>query len=239
MSESKESEPEDLSTLDGDALAALLATVKKRLVDADLRKSIYSSPEVDAMVAADRAETEAVLDECALRLLDPGPEHLRAQILRDDVERLRAAVRAIVAKGPNVATPTFSNRFSGRCDACTALLGPATTTAVAPGPRSSPKPRSCDRRRTPRPHSVAPAHLPRADAPRPRSHPHGALGREVDQGPARSLRRAAEGSGSQGSRRADGSERALGLAARGGSPSTPSKGPFRLGEWRARLRYLA
>ena len=98
MAESEGSGPADLSALDGNALAARLAVVKERMLD------LMDQPSAVMLVA--RADSEAVLDECGIRLLDPGPERLRAQILSDDVGHLRALIKGLVAKGSDVATPT-------------------------------------------------------------------------------------------------------------------------------------
>ena len=117
MAESKESKPGNLSTLDGDALAARLAVVKQHMLD------LMDQPSPLMLVA--RADSESVLDECGIRLLDPGPEHLRAQILSDDVARLRTLIRAVVAMGPDVATPTFSEPilWELRCKYCSSRPG--------------------------------------------------------------------------------------------------------------------
>jgi hypothetical protein len=117
MTEAKGRKPRDLSTLDGNALAERLAVVKDRMLDL----MDQSSP----LMLVARADSEAVLDECGIRLLDPGPEHLRAQILSDDVGRLRALIRAVVAMGPDVATPTFSEPilWELRCKYCSSRPG--------------------------------------------------------------------------------------------------------------------
>jgi len=91
---------EDLSTLDGNALVARLAVVKERVLD---DASAVSADGWDT----DRADTEAVLDECAVRLLGPGPKQLTpgepdAVPLAGtgaEIERLRGLIGA-VARGP-------------------------------------------------------------------------------------------------------------------------------------------
>jgi hypothetical protein len=66
MDQSKPSEPGNLSGLDGNDLVARLAVVKDRMLD------LMDQPSEVMLVA--RADSEAVLDECASRLLGSDAE---------------------------------------------------------------------------------------------------------------------------------------------------------------------
>jgi hypothetical protein len=78
MAESKRSKP-DLSTLDNDALVARLALVKERVLDdaaaigGPFDPTEAGTAKSPAQVAAELADTLAVLDECAVRLLGTPP----------------------------------------------------------------------------------------------------------------------------------------------------------------------
>jgi hypothetical protein len=108
MDESKQSKPGDLSILEAKALVARLALVKERAIDDSVAADPYeqiemSTAKTKSQLTAERMDTEAVLDECAVRLLARGPEDLRAQALGDQLERLRKLVGAVFT----VCQPTF------------------------------------------------------------------------------------------------------------------------------------
>lgn len=99
---------EDLKALDGNALVARLAKVKER---AEVEGEFCCNDRERAEMAAERADTEAVLDECAVRLLGAscsGCEDCKEHRLKAtrEVERLRELIRAVVAQGQ----PAFQAR---------------------------------------------------------------------------------------------------------------------------------
>jgi hypothetical protein len=130
MADAKQSKPGDLSTLDGNALVARLDLVKERALEDSVAADPYeplemSTAKTKAQITAERMDTDAVLDECAARLLDPSPEHLRAQILSDELERLRALIARVVARGPlGPAVGYFSCVFCFEADDAHAIECP-------------------------------------------------------------------------------------------------------------------
>jgi hypothetical protein len=106
------SEAIDLSALDGNDLVARLAVVKVRALE-DSRASgvgLYPNDVGDPQKLAQRADTEAVLDECAVRLLNHEIQGIAARWQRNaenamagtavalaEVERLRGLIHAVVA----------------------------------------------------------------------------------------------------------------------------------------------
>jgi hypothetical protein len=96
------SEPVDLSALDGNALVARLAVVMQRAL-LDSYAGALAGTEAGRV---QRADTEAVIAECSLRLLR-SPE----------IERLRRLIRAVVDRGAYVALQTAGEN---ECLYCTA-----------------------------------------------------------------------------------------------------------------------
>lgn len=96
------SEPADLSALDGNALAARLAVVMQRAL-LDSYAGALAGTEAGRV---QRADTEAVIDECRVRLLR-SPE----------TERLRRLIRAVVDRGAYVL---FQTSGENECLYCTA-----------------------------------------------------------------------------------------------------------------------
>lgn len=91
--------PNHLFALDSNALVARLALVKERVLEDAAAANPYgphdpsemNTAKTRAQLAAERADTESVLDECAVRLL--GHEALSTP---SEIEHLRAMIRALV-----------------------------------------------------------------------------------------------------------------------------------------------
>jgi hypothetical protein len=95
---SEPAEPADLSTLDGNALVARLGVVKERV----LGDSIEAHEIGSDTATTERADTEAVLDECAVRLQGPAvstpgePDAVSLAGAGATIDRLRGVIRAVV-----------------------------------------------------------------------------------------------------------------------------------------------
>jgi hypothetical protein len=104
------SEVSDLSALDGNDLVARLTVVKVRALE-DSKAAGAEAHAGDLQKDAQRADTEAVLDECAVRLLNHEIRGIATRWQRNaenamagaeaslaEVERLRVLIQAVVAR---------------------------------------------------------------------------------------------------------------------------------------------
>jgi len=114
----------DLRHLDGSALATRLSLVKERVLEDAASANPYDQTEPStaktmAQLAAERLDTEAVLDECAARLVAHGTraETGSSTGFAGELERLRALIRAVVAShgGPGSHDEPRSPRVGPRC----------------------------------------------------------------------------------------------------------------------------
>jgi hypothetical protein len=103
----------DLRDLNGSALAARLDLVKERVLEDAAAANPYDQTELStaktkAQLAAERADTEAVLDECAARLVAPRAQGAGSSAgSAGELDRLRALIRAVVSShgGPGTDGP--------------------------------------------------------------------------------------------------------------------------------------
>jgi len=136
----------DLSDLDGNSLVARLGVVRERVVAQAYSAAERATPSDRERLEAELEDTEAVIDECGVRLLGRVPRHpyepddashermedeLRQAEASDadaqpEIERLRTLIRASVMHemGAAPAAPTCP-RSNGACWWCGVALEPA------------------------------------------------------------------------------------------------------------------
>jgi hypothetical protein len=121
---------EHLSTLDDNALVARLVVVTERVLrDASAQELARAQQGIPS--PSERADTEAVLDECVKRLQDPSLV-AEAQVVANEApglkaenERLRGLIRATVMHEMGAAPATaWCPRCDGLCWWCSINLEP-------------------------------------------------------------------------------------------------------------------